>query len=287
MAFFKFRSGGDEPIAPSLAPQSVEAMRRRAKHRLIGAAVLVAVGVVGFPLIFDNQPRPIPVDLPISIPDKNTVKPLGNVPATNAGTAMIEETSSPDPSSVAAQAASGLVTPASSPSSSTPAKPNKPAAAVAPTLQAEAKPVAKSAKAAADKTPEKAAEKPATEKLVPGKPVATNAEAKGDGKKAQALLEGKEPFGPAAAAMAGASKPMPSASARFVVQVGAFTDVVKAREARQKLEGAGLKTYTQVITAKDGKRIRVRLGPYESKADADKAASKVKKLELPAAILEL
>jgi DedD protein len=36
-------------------------MRRRARHRLIGAAVLVLIGVVGFPLLFDTQPRPIPV----------------------------------------------------------------------------------------------------------------------------------------------------------------------------------------------------------------------------------
>jgi DedD protein len=34
-------------------------MRRRARHRLIGAAVLVLIGVVGFPLLFDTQPRPI------------------------------------------------------------------------------------------------------------------------------------------------------------------------------------------------------------------------------------
>jgi DedD protein len=29
-------------------------VRKRAKHRLIGAAVLVLVGVVGFPLLFDS-----------------------------------------------------------------------------------------------------------------------------------------------------------------------------------------------------------------------------------------
>ena len=44
-------------------------MRKRAKHRLIGAAVLVLAGVIGFPLLFDNQPRPISVDIPIEIPE--------------------------------------------------------------------------------------------------------------------------------------------------------------------------------------------------------------------------
>jgi hypothetical protein len=76
MAFFKFRKGGDEQSATPAQPESVETMRRRAKHRLIGAAVLVLVGVIGFPLLFDKQPRPIAVDMPIEIPDKNKVKPL-------------------------------------------------------------------------------------------------------------------------------------------------------------------------------------------------------------------
>ena len=76
MAFFKFRKGGDEHSTPAAAPESVEAIRTRARHRLIGASVLVLLGVVGFPLLFDGQPRPISVDIPIEIPDKNTVKPL-------------------------------------------------------------------------------------------------------------------------------------------------------------------------------------------------------------------
>ena len=69
--------------------------------------------------------------------------------------------------------------------------------------------------------------------------------------------------------------------------VGAFADADKAKEVRQKLERAGLKTYTQVADTKDGKRIRVRVGPFASKAEAEAAASKIKSLDLPAAILTL
>jgi DedD protein len=83
-----------------------------------------------------------------------------------------------------------------------------------------------------------------------------------------------------------AAKPAVSVG-RFVVQVGAFADVLKAREARIKLEKAGLKTYTQVVQVNDAKRIRVRVGPFETKSEADKVAEKIKKLDLPAAILEL
>ncbi len=56
---------------------------------------------------------------------------------------------------------------------------------------------------------------------------------------------------------------------------------------RHKVERAGLKTYAQVADTKDGKRIRVRVGPYGTKAEAEKAASKIKGLDLPAAILTL
>src|SRR3954454_12695679 len=76
MAFFKFRKGNGAAPAATAQPESVEALRRRARHRLIGAAVLVLVGVIGFPLLFDTQPRPIAVDIPIEIPDRNKVKPL-------------------------------------------------------------------------------------------------------------------------------------------------------------------------------------------------------------------
>lgn len=55
---------------------TIEAIRRRARQRLIGAGVLVLAGVVVLPLLFDKQPRPVPVNVAISIPDRNAVTPL-------------------------------------------------------------------------------------------------------------------------------------------------------------------------------------------------------------------
>ena len=57
----------------------------------------------------------------------------------------------------------------------------------------------------------------------------------------------------------------PAADGRFVVQVGAFADPAKARDTRQRVERAGLKTYTHVAETKDGKRTRVRVGPFASR----------------------
>ena len=81
MAFFKFRLPGQPTSEPqgnhsNTPAESVDAMRRRARHRLIGSSVLVVLGVVGFPLLFDTQPRPVSVDIAVNIPDRATAKPL-------------------------------------------------------------------------------------------------------------------------------------------------------------------------------------------------------------------
>ncbi|OYU43531.1 MAG: hypothetical protein CFE44_17860 [Burkholderiales bacterium PBB4] len=153
------------------------------------------------------------------------------------------------------------------------------------------KPAAKPVEKLAEKPIEKPLEKVPVPKPAPAKSDTTKlepakAEPAKDGAKALALLEGKESFVPPSSPAAPAVAGTPSAG-RFVVQVGAFSDAGKVREIRLKLEAAGLKTYTQVVETKEGKRIRVRIGPFDTKADSDKAAAKVKKLDLPVAILEL
>lgn len=239
MAFFKFRKGGDDKAAapsPS-APVSVETMRKRARHRLIGAAVLVLLGVIGFPLLFDSQPRPIAVDIAIEIPDKDQAKRLKAPP--------------PAPNRAKAQPVADAPAVAAAPDKS-PAAPDVSATRLS-SGSISAKPDTK--------TPDKV-----VDKGVPSREAA----------KASPMIEERE-----------SDKPTAASDARFVVQVGAFADVTKAREVRVKLERAGLKTYTQVVEPKEGRRIRVRVGPFATKHDAEKAAEKIKKLDLPAGILEL
>jgi cell division septation protein DedD len=60
------------------------------------------------------------------------------------------------------------------------------------------------------------------------------------------------------------------AAPRFIVQVGAFEQDSKAKEVRAKLEKAGIKTYTHIAQTKEGKRIRVRVGPFATKEEAQK-----------------
>ena len=281
MAFFKFRWPGqgeqqqaEKPSKRSRTPQaeSIEVMRRRARHRLIGAAVLVLVGVVGFPLLFDTQPRPIPVDIPIEIPDRNKVAPLVvPAPVADAPAAKPAAPATPEPAPTAA-----VQRPA----------PSRTAAANGLAEGEELVPSARPAPAKPTPAPAAAAAKPAVkhDAKQPAAPVPSPApEPKpaaraDDSARARALLEGRSTEAPAAAG---------SEEARFIVQVGAFADAEKAREARTKVERAGLKTYTQVVDTKDGKRTRVRVGPFTNRAEADKAAARIKALDLSASVLTL
>jgi DedD protein len=233
MAFFKFRFPGQTASAEALTSgsnENIDVVRRRARHRLMGAVVLVLTAVVGFPLLLDSQPRPVAVDTPILIPDRKYTPPLSHA--------------------------------STEPASQAPAKP------LLPTDQlATIEPSANTRKEAASKPTSPAGASPKYDK--PG----MTAPSQEPGGKAQSLLEGK-------------SSP-PVGAERVVIQLGAFSDPIKVREVRHKLEQAGVKSYIQVVE-KDGKSTtRIRVGPYDTREEADKAAVRIRKLDLPVSFLKI
>lgn len=319
MAFFNFRWPGKKDEAESVAGakrpsrlaqgESVEAMRRRARHRLIGAAVLVLIGVVGFPLLFDTQPRPIPVNIPIEIPDQansapevvpgtqvasQTAAPSGRV-AANASLDDGEEVLAPS-ARPAAPAAAAVVPAAPVVGAAVTAAAVGTAAAVASQVKPEPKPEPKSEVKPQPKPEPKPEVKP--ERKPEPKPEKPKAEVKPEVKKPEAKPEPKhKPDTPKAdeAARARAllegrstseAAPVKEAAAtneRFIVQIGAFAEVGKANEIKGKL-GAG--AFTQTVDTKDGKRTRVRMGPFKSREEAEKAAARAKALGLPASVFK-
>ena len=241
------------------AADVVQQARTRARHRLIGAVVLLAIGIIGFPLVFETQPRPIPIDIPIEIPRRDAMPPLvmpAARPATPAPAAVPSEPPAPATSAPSARVA------------------------IVPSVVA-----APSAAAAASSRPAKRPENIITESrteagrdVTPPRVAASNAPApapaaSGDGERALALLEGR----PEAA----------SEAQRFVVQVGAFADADAARETRKQVERIGLKTYTQLAQTAAGNRIRVRIGPFATRGEAEAALAKAKAAGLAAVVLPL
>ena len=299
-------AGRQAPLANAQNPaDTAEAMREvraRARTRLMGATVLLLVGVIGFPLLFETQPRPIPVDLPIEIPARNAAgvvdasshasrQPVSAAPL--AASVPTAESVSYDARSSAPAAASAPASEASPHRSafaslaaalggSTASAGTAPASAayVAPSMGgagstvAQAKPAAKPAKAAASAATA-AASKP-TPALHTAGPVLPPPVAASRTSPA-AILADTATNPPDAAAGGG----------RFVVQVGAFLEDAKVRETRAKVEKLGMKTYTQGVDTPTGKRIRVRVGPLATKAEADKIAAKLKADGLQAVVLAL
>ena len=134
LPFFRSKNSAEPRAQPArgaagagVEDSSVQAARTRARRRLVGALVLLAAGVVGFPLLFDTQPRPLPVDTPILLPEATPLRatpvpaarPLpvvpadaGNEPVASAAAAppaLPTPATSPRPAPVAAQAAASVV----------------------------------------------------------------------------------------------------------------------------------------------------------------------------------
>lgn len=282
MALFKLRLpgrlGSNGPSADALSntpAESVEVIRKRARHRLMGSVILVLGAVVGLPLLFDSQPRPVAIDTPIVIPDRNQVAaltaPSAIVKPAAPSKEIVLEAAEPPNGTVPKSAVAN--TAALDPHEEVVTKDTKnvakvdPKTEVKPEVKSEAKPEVKPESKPETKTVAKSDTKEGAKDGAK--------DAAKDAAKAKALLDGKE-----------ASKPAETA-VRSVVQVGAFADLAKAREVRTKLESAGIKTYTQDVETKEGKRTRVRVGPFATKEEADKAAEKIRKLNLQATVLKL
>jgi DedD protein len=257
MALLKFLRRSDSSAdaaapASSAAAQVVEAARRQARRRLLGAVVLLGVGIIGFPLVFQTQPRPIPVDIPIDIPRKDGAPPLepkGEVPVKGR-----------DP------AAPAVAT-----------KPALPASAAVPGVSPKMPPTSQAVEV--EVLPTAPAGKPDGGKVI------TAAEpARTDPVKAEAPK--------AAASKADAGKAESTATpdkdrGRFVVQAGSFTDLDAVRETRAKLERMGLKTYTQAAVIEGVTRVRVRVGPFATRQEAQDVQNKIKAAGLAASLLQL
>jgi DedD protein len=277
---------------PADAAEAMREVRARARTRLMGATVLLVTGVILFPLLFETQPRPIPVDLPIEIPARNAP---GVVDASShAGTRSVATLAANGPTASAAasrvtesvsyDARPSAATPASA-APSTPSAPRSALASLAAALTPATPHSSDTAASAAAASSTVAQARPAAR---PVKPAAASSAAAPLATASRPSPAASRPSPAAILADAPETKPSDTAGGvRFVVQVGAFLDDAKVRETRAKVEKLGLKTYTQPVDTPTGKRIRVRVGPYGTKADADKIAARLKSDGLQAVVLTL
>jgi DedD protein len=228
----------DEPMDPML-PE-----KKRARRRLIGATALVLAAVIGLPMIFDSEPRPISQDINIQIP------PRDKAPAMNASPMPLPPTQATQPEAPPPEA-------------------QKPEAAKA---AADAASSAPSAPSAFDAKPEP--RQPSSAALA-GEKAATVAVGE---KRVDSLVDKPS------AAPADATKSADKNKGRFIVQVAAVSNKAKVDELLQKLKRGGIEGYWQKVTTKEGDRFRVRVGPFSSRDEAEKMSKRIDKLGLTGTI---
>ncbi|WP_420474175.1 SPOR domain-containing protein [Noviherbaspirillum sp. ST9] len=246
----KRRGGKDSREDEALDPVLPE--KKRARRRLIGAVALVLAAVIGLPMVLDSEPKPLADDIAIQIPSKDK-------PAAGA----IARTDAPSTSKIAASASLD----AKEEVVETPAPAEKETYAAAPADPPKAKDDAKAADHAS-----KASDKTASPVIAKAEPKSADAHDKSDKSddaRAKALLEGKPD--PKAAE----KKP-----GKYVIQVAALATKEKVDELQGKLKGAGIKSYTEKIATASGDRTRIRVGPFASKEEAEKAKAKIVKIGL-------
>jgi DedD protein len=238
----------DEPVDPVL-PE-----KKRARRRLVGAIALVLAAIIGLPMILDSEPKPLADDIAIQIPSKDTAAPIA--PSKPAVTEKAPEQSAP-----AAQTLSPneeVIEPAT-PTANAPMKETP--AAKAPTTAASAHET--------PKAPHTDVVKNDTSESKTSSVSASSKKA--DDARARAILEGKTSAADATPA---------KTSGKVALQVAALATQEKVSELQKKLHSAGFKSYTQKVATASGDRIRVRVGPFASDAEAEKARAKLTKIGL-------
>lgn len=254
LAYLVWAPSDTKPLA--LEPAVTVAQATAAASRPSAAASAAAAAITAAP-----SPAPAPAPVPVPVPAQEPPTPA--LPATTA--------SAPDPAKPTAAPATPApkaAAPASTPARSSEA--NRPAPA---TLSA-ASTVSKTPSSA----PATAAPKPSAKTTPPAEPAS----------RAASAAKAKTPKASASAAAPASSAPLPTVgtAAGYYINVGLFADEANARKAQARLLNEGLPAFRQELNNAKGRRIRVRVGPYESRAKAEAAAASIRAMALEAVVFK-
>lgn len=96
-----------------------------------------------------------------------------------------------------------------------------------------------------------------------------------------------KPKAPAAAASsADTALPTVGTAPGYYINVGLFAEEANARKTQARLLNEGLPAFRQELNNSKGRRIRVRVGPYATRAQADTAAEAIRAMALDAVVFK-
>lgn len=218
-------------------------LKKRARRRLVGAIAFAGLAAVVLPMVMDEEPKQQVQDVQIVIPGQDQTPFNPKVQAAKSAPAVAP---APAPAPVAV----------------------KPAAPVA-SVAVQSAPVAKLADVPpvkpAAKTPEKAAEKPVQKPIE--KPIEKSAKPADDMQRAAAILGGKVPDAAPA-----------NGNGQYVILIGAFANAANVKQLQSKIGELGIKTFTEPLDSPQGKKTRVRAGPFANREAADKALERLQRI---------
>jgi DedD protein len=216
-------------------------LKKKARRRLVGAIAFAGLAAVVLPMVMDEEPKQQVQDVQIVIPGQDQ---------TPFNPKVLPAKSAPPPAAVVAPA---VVRPAA------PVEVPTPPAVKAAEAQA-AKPVAKTPEKTVERKPEKPVEK------TPEKPVEKSTKPAVDTQRAAAILGGK------------AADVAPAHGGQHVILIGAFANEGNVRQLQSKISELGIKTFTEPLDSPQGKKTRVRAGPFPSREAAEAALDKMKRI---------
>lgn len=245
-----------------MSEENVDDFTKRARRRLVGAVVMALTAVILLPMVMDQPPPSAGNDIKISIPEQ---KPMGAVSEASDRPGITVQEVAPPPASDA---------PASVPPVSVAAAPVSPASPSPKESIAAPEPVV--VPPVKKEEPKEPASRPESTRPEPAKPkeppaVASRDERSHDAQRAAAILAGQT-SGSASATNA------PDAGRPHIIQIGAYASAANVKTIQNKLNEIGVRSYTEEIDSPQGKKTRVRAGPFPNREAAEKAHDKMKRI---------
>ena len=244
--------------------------RQRARHRLIGAAVLVLIAVVGLPRILDSKPKTINNDIAVNIVTSLPVVGVVGGSAVNTSSNTV---------------GSNTVAPALTAPAATTANPSSP---TVPESAAETKSVAETKSAPINprtsSTPVKNLGLAAGEEVVkPSVPTSAS-----PATAPAAVTSAAATTLPAGTLANNSSTETKASSSKFVIQIGAFASEERTKGWITKLKEQKIPNYVLNKTNAEGVKLYIlRAGPFTDKEAAETAERKIKAMGLTPRLVEV
>ena len=308
----------DQPPADPGLP-----FKRRARRRLVGALVIGLVVAVTLPLVLDREPRYPRPDIRVDIPSRDAqlpVRPPGEADAppaaqrapVNADSARAARAeagraaearataggSAPaDPTQAAADARQQAREPmtqqldipadgAAQSRSSAAARADSDAARAAAAKSDAARAEAQRQEAARAEAARAEAARASAARAEAARAEAARAEAaRAEAARAQAARQQAAAAAADTPRQGADTQPRTYPSQNWAVQIGQFARPENARAAEARASSLGLRAYSETLQTAQGERVRVRTGPFATRAAAEEARSRLLAAGLDAALI--